>query len=282
MSDGLTARRGPQGFEVADPGGRVVTAVRPNDWESRFFGRRFGLLEVAAASPAVLPTGVRERAVALAVAAADDDGYHLLQTHLDVRSLEHAPALEEAGFRLVDTRAEFLTRVDRRRVPRHEPPFGTVGLAGPGDRDQLLALAHEGLTANPDFHSRYKNPAYFTPEESARWFAAWVENDLADPETLVGVWRVEESVVAFFGYARHGEREGLPFYKSTLAVAAPHRRGDKAHVFLQTTLFDALPADEFWVRGATQLANAPVIRNNIVLGRRLDRIELTFFRRGRA
>ena len=146
----------------------------------------------------------------------------------------------------------------------------------------MLALVHEGLTVNPAFYSRYKDPAYFTPEETARWFVAWVENGLADPDTLTAVWRVEDGPAAFFGYARQGEREGLPFYWSTLAVTAPQRRGHRAHIFLQTTLFDALPVDEFWVRAATQLTNGPIIRNNLALGRRLDRIELIFFRRGPA
>jgi len=91
---------------------------------------------------------------------------------------------------------------------------------------------------------------------------------------------VEEGPAAFFGYSRRGERDGLPLYKSTLAVAAPSRQGHKAHIFLQTALFDAMPEDEFWVRGVTQLTNGSVIRNSIALGRRLDRIGLTFFRRG--
>jgi hypothetical protein len=280
MSGGLTGRYSPAGFEVAGPDGRAVAAVRPNDWETRFFGRRFGLLETQAALLASLPVEARERAVALAAAAADEDGYHLLQAQIDVRSLEVAAALEATGFRLVDTRVKFLTRVDRRRAPRHDPPLGVAGLARAEDRDALLALAQEGLTANPGFHSRYKDRAYFTPEETSRWFTAWVENDLADPETLLAVWRVEEGPVAFFGYAHRGQREELPLYQSTLAVAAPHRQGHKAHIFLQTTLFDAMPADEFWVWGATQLTNGPVIRNNVALGRRLERIQLVFFRRG--
>ncbi|MFH1331523.1 MAG: hypothetical protein ABIJ48_12875 [Actinomycetota bacterium] len=282
MSGGLTGRRGPGGFEVVGPDDRVVAAVRPNDWETRFFGRRFGLLETEAALLASLPFDAREHAVALAASAADEDGYHLLQAQADVRSLEVAAALEVAGFRLVDTRVEFLTRLDRRLAPRHDPPFGVAGPAGPQDRDALLALVQEGLTTNPAFRSRYKDPAFFTPEETSRWFAAWVDGDLADPKTLSAVWRVEEGPAAFFGYARRGEREGLPLYKSTLAVVARSRQGHKAHIFLQTALFDAMPADEFWVRGATQLTNGPVIRNNIALGRRLDRIELTFFRRGPA
>jgi hypothetical protein len=153
-----------------------------------------------------------------------------------------------------------------------------MALAGPEHRDALLALAHEGLTHNPEFHSRYKNPAYFSAEETARWFAAWVDNDLADPETRLAVWITPEGPAAFFGLARRGEHQALPLYKSTLAVAASRHRGHKAHMFLQSLLFESMPQDEFWMRSVTQLTNGSVIRNNFALGRRLDRIALLFFR----
>jgi hypothetical protein len=273
-------QRLPDGFAVTDPDGRAVLTLRFNEFETRFFGRRIGVLDADPAALGALGTEDRAGAVALAVGAADEDGYRLVQAQIDAASLETAALLEEAGFRLADTRVEFLTRLDRGGLPRLEPPFGTVALATPADRNALLALTDEGLTRNPGFYSRYKDPAYFTAEETARWFAAWVENDLADPGTLVAVWRLEEGPVAFFGLSRRGEHAGLPLYKSTLAAAAPARRGHKAHMFLQTALFDALPIDEFWLRQVTQLTNTPIIRNNLLLGRRLDRTALTFFRRG--
>jgi hypothetical protein len=273
------ARRLPGGCEVLGPDGRVALTLRPNEFETGFFGRGVGVLEMDASALAALPSQDRRHAVALATAVADEEGYWLVQAQVEARSLELAAALEEAGFRLVDTRVEFRTCLDRRRLPRHEPPFGTAGTARSEDRDALLALVHEGLTRNPAFHSRYKNPDYFSADDTDRWFTAWVDADLADPGTVVAVWRLDEGPAAFFGLRRHGEHEGLPLYKSTLAVAASHHRGNKAHIFLQTTLFDALPADEFWMRSVTQLTNGPVIRNNVALDRRLDHIALVFFRR---
>ena len=254
--------------------------LQPNEWETAFFGRCIGSLIIDAAGLAARSPQERDEAVAAEVTAADAAGYALLQARLDVRALDLAASFEQAGFRLVETRIEFLTRLDRRTAPRHASPFGSTALAGPEHREALLALVDEGLTHNPDFHSRYKNPAYFSPEETARWFAAWVDNDLADPETRVAIWLAPEGPIAFFGLARSGEHGALPLYKSTLAVAAAPSRGHKAHIFLQTVLFDALPHDEFFMRSVTQMTNGPVIRNNIALGRRLDRIELVFFRAG--
>ncbi len=280
MTAGLTLRRLPGGDEVTGPDGRAVVTLRPNEFESRFFGRAVGALAVDTAALAALSPEDSRRALEMATSAADDAGYRLVQARLDAGSLPAAAVLEGAGFRLVDTSVEFLTRLDRRRLPRHDPPFGIAGLAGEADRAALLALAHQGLTSNPAFTSRYKDPAYFTPEETTRWFAAWVDNDLADEGTLLAVWRLEEGPAAFFGLSRRGEHEGLPLYKSTLAAAAPGRQGHKAHIFLQTTLFDALPGDEFWMRSVTQLTNGSVIRNNFTLDRRLDHVALVFFRPG--
>ena len=278
---GVASRRDPSGSRtVTGHGGVTIATLEPNEWESRFFGRRMGRLALAAEAAAALEPPAWQQAVSLI--AAESDAYNLVQIHLDVRRLALAPALEEAGFRLVDTRISFLTRLDPRLLERHHPPIGEVRLAAPQDLADLLALAHRRLTHNPGFHSRYKNRAFFTPEETARWFTAWVENDLADPRSRMAVWVVDGRAVGFFGYQRQDDREGLPFYKSTVAAVDEDRRGQKAHVFLQTILFDGMPAGELWVENTTQLTNSPIIHNNLLLGRRLDRIELTFFRTGPA
>jgi len=280
VSRRLIERATHGGYEILLPEGGSLLALRPNDWESRFFGRRIGTLESDGTALAALPAPDREEAVGRTVAAADAAGYQLVQTRLEVADLVAAAALEDAGFRLVDTRLEFLTRLDRRRFNRLAPPFGTAGLAEESDREALLRLTHDCLTANAAMQSRYKNTVYFTPAEASRWFAAWMENGLADPDTLTAVWRVAGEPVAFFGFARRGEMDGLPLYQSTIMGTAPGGRGHKSEVFLQATVFDALPVDEFWMRQVTQADNAPVLRNNLALSRRLHHISLVFFRRG--
>jgi hypothetical protein len=273
---GVASHRDESGrLTVSGPGGVPVAGLEPNEWETRFFGRRMGKLSIAAAAAALTPAQWHQ---AVAVVATESDTYDLVQVHLDVLHLTLAPALEKAGFRLVDTRIAFVTRLDRRLLTRHEPPFGEVRLATPQDLPDLLTLARRHFTDNPGFHSRYKDPTYFAPEEAARWFAAWVENDLTDPRSRAAVWQVENRTVGFFGYQRQDDREGLPFYKSTVAAVEEAQRGQKAYMFLQTILFDSMPSDEFWVENTTQLTNSPVIHNHLLIGRRLDRVELTFFR----
>ncbi|MBN2114435.1 MAG: hypothetical protein JW785_09950 [Acidimicrobiia bacterium] len=267
------------GLEICLPGGSPAAALTPNDWETRFFGRPIGALQVMWDEAVRLDNAEWGRAVAALVAAADAAGHRLVQCHLDVRGLGLAPALEDAGFRLVDTRVTFFTQIDRRAVPRFEPQAAGLRLAGPPDLPDLLALTRRGLTDNPGFYSRYKNRAYFTPEESARWFEGWVRNDLADPGSMVVIWEVEGRAVGFLGYTRRGERDGLPIYKGTLAAVDPGWQGRQAHLTMTTFVYDRLPADEVWIENTTQLTNTPIFRNHLVTGKRLDRIELTYFRR---
>lgn len=273
---GVASRREGARLVVTDPAGNPVVAVEPNEWETRFFARPIGRLLVYPEPARALPLPGWQQAVALA--AAEADAYRLVQVHVEVGFLSLVPALEEAGFRLVDTRISFLTRLDRRSLPRYEPPVGLVRSASPDDLPDLLDLARRRLTENPGFHSRYKDNRYFTAQESARWFAAWVENDLADPDGRLFLWQVDGRLQGFFGCQRQIDREAVPFYKSTLAAVEEAHRGLKAHLFLQTAIFESLPTDEFWMQNTTQLANAPVIHNHVLGGRHIDRVELTFFR----
>jgi hypothetical protein len=276
MSNLESRRDGSGRLQILGPGDTAVASLGPNEWETRFFGRSMGGLAIGTEAAGALGPEVWREAVSLL--AGEADAYELVQLHLDVRHLGLAPALEEAGFRIVDTRIAFVTRVHRDRVARYRPSIGAVRLAGPDDRAALLALADQGLTRNPGFHSRYKNPAYFTAEEGERWFAAWVENDLADPTSLVAVWEVDGRPVGFFGYARRGERESLPYYRGTLLAVDPGRQGAKGQLAMDGYLYGSMPAGEFWVENVTQLTNTPTFRNYLALGKRLDRIELTFFR----
>lgn len=274
---GLSSRRdGPGRLEILGPGDTLVASLGPNEWESRFFGRRLGGLTARPEAAALEPQAWRD---AVSLLADEADAYEIVQAHLDVRHLALAPALEDAGFRLVDTRITFVTRARRDQAGHRDPRTGTLRLARPGDQASLLALTHQGLTHNPTFHSRYKDPAFFSPEESERWFAAWVENDLADPMSLVAVWEVDQRPAGFFGYARRGEREGLPYYRGTLLAVAPERRGRKGQLAMDAYLYGQMPAEEFWVENVTQITNVATFRNYLALGKRLDRVELTFYRR---
>jgi len=273
----LACRRDPSGrLEVLGPDGTPVASLGTNDWETRFFGRPLGGLTIAAGPAAALGPAAWREAVRLLTREAGP--YDLVQVHLDVQHHQLAPALEEAGFRLADTRITFVTHVGRDHSIRHEPRAGAVRLARETDLAALGDLTRQGLTNNPVFHSRYKDPAYFTPEEGDRWFMAWVKNDLADPASLVAVWEVDGRPVGFFGYARRGEREGWPYYRGTLLAIEPAWQGKRGQLAMDAYLYGQMPSPEFWVENVTQLTNIPTFRNYLASGKRLDRIELTFFR----
>jgi hypothetical protein len=78
VSGGPAARRLAGGREVCGPDGRTALTLGPNEFETRFFRRRTGVLEMDAAAPAALPPQDRRRATALVDAVADGEGYSLM------------------------------------------------------------------------------------------------------------------------------------------------------------------------------------------------------------
>lgn len=265
-----------------DPNELTLATLQPNDWETDFFGRLMGGLQVETRAALLLPTADWQAITQEVSRAADERSFAMVQCHLDVRALPLIPALENVGFRLVDTRITFVTRMDRRDVQHFEPPFGELDHAREEDLPALLALTHQGFTNNPRFFSRYKERAWFTEQDSERWFAAWIENHLTDTASLFGIWRMDGEAVSYFLYSRKNDLEGLPFYKGMLTTVDPAIQGHKAHLFLQSWLYDQMPSDEFWLDNTTQLTNTPILRNHVISKKRLEHIDLTFFRKGRS
>ena len=53
---GISSRRdGPGRLEILGPGDTLVASLGPNEWESRFFGRRLGGLTARAEAAALEP-----------------------------------------------------------------------------------------------------------------------------------------------------------------------------------------------------------------------------------
>lgn len=274
----LNRRELEGGLEIHDSEGAQLASLRLSEWESDFFGRQMGGLSLDFAKLSQDDDGALVRALELVTDRADELGFAQVQIHIDVTALPFVPTLEAAGFRLVDTRATFFSRVRPKEIAQLSPPFGTLEIAAPNDLEEIKALTSECFVHNPAFISRYKLRAWFTTDDTERWYAAWIENHFGDPSSLFGVWRVEEQLAGYYFYTRKGEREGLPFFKGMLTAVTKRFRGHRAHLFLQTFLYDQIGSDELWLDNTTQLTNIPSLHNHMTSSKKLQRIELTFFR----
>jgi len=265
-------RSGIEGYDAA-------WVARAKPWDTEFFSRPVASLfleraDRGALAPHALGEGIRE-----ICRAADSAGIELLECHLDLREFPAAALLEGLGFRLVDSRIRFLSHGSRDRIEAPHAGVGSVTSARPEDRDRIIALTHAGFTDNERFVSRFKNPDYFSPEETRRYFEAWIENTAFGEGSYTAVYRVEGRIVGYYIYQARGQEAGLPLVKGILTAVEKAHRGQNAQQRMQAYLYEQLGFDEWIIDNTTQLTNAAVIRNHIGANKHLEEIVLTFYRK---
>jgi hypothetical protein len=240
------------------------------DWDSDFFGRQIYSLELID-TPDLAP---------LTAALGDLDAREVwgVECHLAVERFDQAPTIEEAGFRLVDSRMSFISEVTIDDIPDHELPYGLIRQVTVEDLDRIEELTTTNLVDNPGFRSRYKDRRLFTRQESIRYYDAW--NDLAyrtDPD-LFPVWEVDGEVAAYFTFLRAGPYDELPFFKGGLTAVDPAHRGHGAQNALQYFAFRRFGVDRWVLDSQTQITNPAVIRNHMRAQKQYRGATLTFYR----
>jgi len=262
---------------VAASGTETVAAMDVKEWESGFFDRKVGMLHVYRTPLEKMTENDRGRVVDAVISFALNNRFVLVELHLGIKCVWLVPQLEAAGFRLVDTRITFLTLYNNKEIVGHSPEVGRVRLASRSDMEDILRLTSEGFTHNAAFLSRFKNRAFFTPEESEEYFDAWITNNIDDEDSLFAVWEVESRIVGYYIYKRVGKHEGKTIYKGLLSTVIPRYRGHRFLLFMQNFLYQCFPETSFYLDNTTQLNNYPVIKNHVNSHKKLDRIELTFY-----
>ena len=145
-------------------------------------------------------------------------------------------------------------------------------------KQEILRLTHGAFTHNPSFKSRFKNERFFTRSDTERYYAAWIENSLGDPNAIFAVIRAEGKILGYMVYTKTGTHKGKPLYKATLAAVAPEYRGRGIYFSLGSFVYSHLPESGAYLDLNTQLSNLSTIRNLIKAERNLESIELVFYR----
>lgn len=260
-----------------------VWSVDLKPWDSEFFARPIASLTWERQNDRIGEPSATVEALRAIVEQSDHAGFSIVECDLDVADLAIAWCLEEVGFRLVDSRIQFLTRFTRADIPDAQPTRGEVVDAAPWHRERIVELIHTGFTRNDHFISRFKNAEYFTPDETRRYYEAWFDNTAFASGAACAVFVDEGSVAGFYVYQARDEMDGLPVMKATLTAVDPEFRGAGAHVAMQAYLYRKLSRkfgwQEWYVDNTTQLTNTPVVRNHIASGKQPRALRLTFFRR---
>jgi len=216
--------------------GRLVLRLHEMAWETDFFGRRFGRLEVDVKGTHDLEAETLDRGLAEMLSFGDQDGFDLIELELDVPWLSHISLFEDHGFRLVDAKIRFITSKNKEEVDKLPEAEGELSFASADMKEEILALTTRAFAEHPLFKSRFNDRRYFSRSETERYYAAWIEKYLGDENAFFGVMKDEGKIVGYLIYTRTGEHNGKPLYKAVLMAVAPEHRGKR--IYFSYLIFD--------------------------------------------
>ena len=96
---------------------------------------------------------------------------------------------------------------------------------------------------------------------------------------FVHVARSAGKIIGFIACGYEGSYKGLPLYKAQLCVVQKEYRNRKIGYAMKHQLYVEIPYPKFHWNDTSQLANFPVIRNNISDSNSLEKIELIYYRK---
>ena len=251
---------------------RQSLSFAPKKWDSGFFGRKIQKLS--------LYGPVAHDELEIVLSEIDQQGVWGIEVEVKPERMSDVPALEDAGFRMVDSRMSFVSRMTIRDVDDKSVPFGRLRQVELADLPRISKLTTKYLVDNPAFYSRFKNPRLFTRAESIRYYDAWNRRAFAEQPGLFVVWEVDGEVGAYFNYMRVDHPERNPMFKGILTAVAPKYRGQSAQNTMQSFLFRHFGESEWWIDNTTQISNIAVIRNHIRAKKVFHSSSLIFFRVG--
>ncbi len=240
-------------------------------WDSDFFGRDFYLLD--------LSSGLELDRLKSELDNLDANGVFGTECQLNIRNIEMMTHLEELGFRIVDSRMEFITHTYRGEK-EIVAPVGNFRLFEPQDWEALSDITIKNFVDNEQFKSRYTNRDIFSREESLRYYLQWHHWVLDVSPDLFLSWVDGDIYVGFYSILRLADPQGVyPRYKVGLAAIDPDYRSHNGQNLMQAWLFRETQDSEWTTINSPQLTNTSGLKNNIRSGKEFKTVELFFFRK---
>ena len=173
-------------------------AVSPLDWESDYFGLRMARLSVIVAEEHSAPVfSVADELLSTALGAASRKGFQHLSLRVDVEEIGLVHALEEHGFRLMDTIVAYAFHMRRNHLPEIRPKYD-LRLYRPEDYDVVLDIA---ATCFKGYPNRFLVDPHIPQKPAQAFYREWTVNccqgDLAD-EMIVA--EKKGRVIGFLAY----------------------------------------------------------------------------------
>jgi len=161
--------------------------IARSDLESARFGVEFGRLDVAAVPPGAL---------AEAVATADAEGLQVLSARVDSTDLERARALEDVGFRIMDTLVYYRRDLSSTSVEAPEADFERPTDLTSADAEACSSIARRAFRG---YVGHYHTDPRLSDDAADEAYADWIAR------LLLGATAGQIAV----GSAKHGKLVGF-------------------------------------------------------------------------
>lgn len=204
----------------------------------------------------------------------------IYEFELDARYLFLSATLEDMGFRLWDSRYQFITLFKKSELPHYKytlPESARIRAYRPDDLDAVLEINEAFLIHDDQLISKYKSP-FFEEGSAAKWFTAWVRNSLEEG-ALCSVLEESGAVKGYFIYADKGQHKDLTLFKGILSSIHPDFRGLNLHLALQEYILkEMIDFEAFYIDNTTQISNMPIVKNHFSSRRYPSSIKLVFLK----
>lgn len=210
--------------------------LEPLEWESTFFARPSAIVRLRENAPAL-----RE---------ADFGAWPRVQAKIPADRADMLDALQQHGFRLVEGEVDLSIT-----VARHDSPGAEIA-----SEQDIPALRN--MAALAFAQSRFRAP-WYTPDDSGRFYAQWIENAVKGTfDHVCLVFRAPEGPIEGFVSLRR-----LNEHEARIGLLAGRGMGEK---LMQAALHWAEQQRVSTLRVATQMGNTAALKRYIASGASID------------
>lgn len=241
-------------------------SLQKKDWESSFFEKKMYDLQLKER------VGIQE-----VKAVIKDLDFDIIESRVSTEVFENIEMLENLGFRTIDSRITFLTKIslENHLFSFQTDPKYNIRLYQANDLSSIKTLTHQNLTNNPLFISRYKNRHYFNEQQAQEYYNQWIQFSIKNESSSIAIATYQDQVIGFFIIQTEGKYLGYPLVKGILTAVDEKHRKQKLHLAMQTMLFKQVETSTFFLDNTTQISNIAVIKNHVTSNRKLHQICLT-------